>query len=245
MTESAEQEWIALHDAEVLPLEQAAYRHEQNGELEESFRLRREALAKLETIVEPVSDLLASTIEGLAIDLNNDGRYEEAEALFLRSLAMYETLYGPVHLEVAGVLTWLGYLYDDWERYDQSLPIYRRALTIEETQCGTYSPEAATTCTWLGDAHKELGQYAEAEAYLQRALLVWRTRQAVEGTAQLLLTEERPAFVLFRLKRYCDALAAYQDVQSLNNGRFRWAQSRRRYKTCVAKCAPKVAAGVN
>lgn len=119
-----------------------------------------------------------------------------------------------------------------------SLPVYRRALAIEEALCGKYSPEAAATCTWLGDAYVELRQYAQAEPYFRQAVLIHQAQQAIEGRHLLLLTQERLAGVLFRLKRYAEALAAYEDVLALNDGKFWEKQSRRRFSRCRVRCTP-------
>lgn len=230
-------------EVDVRPLERAALEHRQNKETEQCLRLQREALTRREAIVGPVDESLAEGITWLANDLRDEGQYEEAEALFLRALAICEELYGPSSLEVAEELFWIGCLYDDWERYEMSLPIYHRALAIEETLCGKVSPEAAATCTWLGDAHVELSQYAQAEPYFQRATLIWRTQQALEGTEHLALVLERLAGTLFRLKRYAEAAAAYQNVLALNDDKFWEKQSRRRFKTSQARCAHNTVQG--
>ncbi len=236
MPDTLTPEQEARLEAEVWALESAAYHHAQNGDMEESFRLQRAALASWYAIVGPVNESLADGLVSLAIDLRDEGQYEEAEALFLRALSVYESLHGLVDLEVAATLFDLGCLYDDWERYEMSLPVYRRALAIEETICGRYSPEAAATCTWLGDAHVALSQYAQAEPYLRRALNIWLTRRALDDGRMLTLTQERLAGMLFSLKRYAEALAAYDDVLALNDGKFQWKKSRRRYKTCRVRC---------
>lgn len=242
MPEGLTPEQEARFAEEVEPLERAAYQHEQAGEREESFRLRREALVREEAIVGPVDEALADAFQIVGNDLYHDGQHEEAEGLYLRALSIYETLYGQQHLEVADALTWLGYLYDDWERYEMSVPIYCRALAIEEHFHGKGSPEAATTCIWLGDAHQALGQYAEAEAYLQRGLHIWQVRRAIDDGWKLTITQERLAGVLFHLKRYGDALVAYQDVLALNQGKFKWKNSRRRFNRCWVKCLPAMEA---
>ena len=230
-------------EAEVYPLERAALEHRQNDETEQCLRLQREALTRREAIVGPVDESLAEGIFWLANDLRDEGQYQESEALFLRALSIYEELHGPNSLEVAGELFQIGNLYDDWERYELALPVYRRALAIEETLCGKVSPEAAATCTWLGDAHVELSQYAQAEPYFQRATLICRTRQALDGTGVLTLTEERLAGTLFRLKHYAEATVAYQNVLALNDDQFWEKQSRRRFKTSQARCAHNTGQG--
>lgn len=84
----------------------------------------------------------------------------------------------------------------------------------------------------------ELRQYVQAEPYFKRAILIGRTRLAIDGPWHLALTQERLAGMLFRLKRYAEALAAYEDVLALNDGKFQWKKSRRRYKTCRVRCTP-------
>ncbi len=242
MPDTLTPEQEARLEAEVCPLERTALQHRQNREWEQDIGLQREALALREAIVGPVNEALADSFISLAVDLRDEGQYEDAEALFLRALSIYETLYGPQHLEVADALTWLGYLYDDWERYGMSVPIYCRALAIEEHFHGKGSQEVATTCIWLGDAHQALGQYAEAEAYLQRGLHIWQVRRAIDDGWKLTITQERLAGVLFRLKRYNDALVAYQDVLALNQGKFKWKNSRRRFNRCRVKCLPAMEA---
>ncbi len=223
-------------EAEVYPLERAAFQHRQNREWKQDIALQREALTLREAIAGPVNETLAGGLVSLAIDLRDTGQYEEAEALFLRGLSIYEALYGPTHREMATALFWLGCLYDEWERYNMSLPVYRRALAMEERIYGKRSREVAATCTWLGDAHVELSQYARAEPYFRRAAEIHQARRTWQGTAPLALIQERLAGTLFRLKRQCQALVAYQDVLALNKGRFRWPQSRRRFNLCRARC---------
>lgn len=234
-TLTSEQE--ARLEAEVVPLERAAYQHRQNDEKEQDIALQREALVLREAIVGPVNETLADGLVSLAIDLRDEGQYEEAEALFLRGLSIYKALHGPTHKEIATALFGLGCLYDEWERYNMSLPVYLRALAMEERIYGKRSHEVAATCTWLGDAHVELSQYARAEPYFRRAAEIHQARQTWQGTARLALIKERLAGTLFRLKRQCQALAAYEDVLALNKGRFCWAQqSRRRFNLCRVRC---------
>lgn len=237
MLDTLTPEQQARLEVEVYPLERAAFQHRQNREKEQDIALQRKALALRESVVGPLDIVLAEAIGSLAVDLRDEEQYEEAEDLFLRVLSIYEARQEPNRLEVAATLFDFGCLYDNWERYDMSLPVYRRALAIEETLCGKYSPEAAATCTWLGDAHIELRQYVQAEPYFKRAILIGRTRLAIDGPWLLALTQERLAGMLFRLKRYAEALAAYADVLALNDGKFQWKQSRRRYKTCQVRCA--------
>jgi len=236
MPDTLTPEQQARLEAEVAPLERAAFQHRQNGEKEQDIALQREALAREKAIVGPVNETLADGLVSLANDLRDDGQYEEAEALFLRGLSIYEALYGPTHREMATALFWLGCLYDDWERYEMSLPVYRRALAIEERIYGKRSREVAATCTWLGDAHVELSQYARAEPYFRRAAEIHQARQTWQGTAPLALAQERLAGTLFCLKRQCQALVLYQDVLALNKGRFWEQQSRRRFNLCRVRC---------
>ncbi len=242
MPDTLTPEQEARLEAEVYPLERAAFQHRQNGEKEQDAELHREALMLREAIFGPLDVVLAEAIGSLAVDLRDEEQCEEAEALFLRALSIYEARQEPSRLEVASILFDFGCLYDNWERYEMSLPIYQRALAIEETLCGKYSPEAAATCTWLGDAYVELSQYAEAEPYLRRAVLIHRTRQAIDGTMVLILTLERLASVLFRLKRYNDALVAYQELRELTGGKFQFRNSRRRFNRCRVKCLPAMEA---
>ncbi len=232
MPETLTPEQEVRMEAEVYPLERAAFQHRQNGEKEQDIALQREALARKEAIVGPVNESLADGLISLAVDLRDEEQYEEAEALFLRVLSIYDARQEPNCLEVASILFDFGCLYDNWERWEMSLPIYQRALAIEETLCGKYSPEAAATCTWLGDAHVELRQYAKAEPYFRRAAEIHQARQTWQGRYILARTQERLAGVLFRLKRYADALAAYEDVLALNDDKFRWKLSRRRFNLC-------------
>lgn len=237
MPDTLTPEQEARLEAEVYLLERAAFQHRQNREKEQDIALQREALVLREAIVGPVNETLADGLVWLAIDLRDEGQYEEAEGLFLRGLSIYEALYGPTHKEMATTLFWLGSLYDEWERWEMSPPIYQRALAIEEAICGKRSREVAATCTWLGDAHVELRRYAKAEEYFRRALFIRQLRQAVDGTEMLAWAQERLGGVLFRTKRYCEALAAFKDALTANNGMFQFANSRRRFRTCQVKCA--------
>ncbi len=236
MPDTLTPEQEARLEAEVWALEGVANQHKQNGDLEQSYRVSRQALANMEVMFGPIDNHVACFLQGFGSTLYHDEHFEEGEAMCLRAITIYEALHGPVHLEVAGALTWLGYRYDDWERYEMSVPVYRRALAIEETICGKYSSEAQTTCVWLGDAYVQLSQYAQAEPYFKRAILIGRTRLAIDGPWLLALTQERLAGMLFRLKRYAEALAAYADVLALNDGKFQWKQSRRRFNLCRARC---------
>lgn len=237
MTDNYTPEEAARVDAEVVPLNQAAHNCLERGELEECFRLLREAVKRLGAIAGFVHEDVAVIQQTLAYELYHAGQYEEAELLCYYALVVREKLYGPEHLEVAEAHWWTGCLYDHWGKHGLAVLAYEDALKIHEKICGKHSHEVAESCTWLGYAHRDLGKYAKAEEYFQRALSIRQLRQAVDGTEMLAWAQERLGGVLFRTKRYCEALAAFQDALIVNNGKFHFANSRRRYKRCKEKCA--------
>lgn len=225
-------------NAEVVPLNRAACDCLKRGELEECFRLLREAIKRLGAIAGFVHEDVAVIQQALAYELYHAGQYEEAETLCYCALVVREKLYGPEHLEVAETHWWTGCLYDHWGKHKMAVLAYEDALKIHEKICGRFSHEVAESCTWLGYAHRDLGKYAKAEEYFRRALFIRQLRQAVDGTEMLAWAQERLSGVLFRLKRYAEALAAYEDVLALNDGKFKWKNSRRRFNRCRVKCMP-------
>lgn len=237
MTNDYTSEESARVNAEVVPLNQAAHDCLERGELEECFRLLREAIKRLGAIAGFVHEDVALIKKTLAYELYHAGQYEEAEMLCYYALIVREKLYGPEHLEVAETHWWIGCLHDHWGKHGLAVLDYEDALKIHEKICGKHSHEVAEACTWLGYAHRDLGKYAKAEEYFRRALFIRQLRQAVDGTEMLAWAQERLGGVLFRLKRYAEALAAYEGVLALNKGRFCWAQqSRRRFNLCRVRC---------
>jgi tetratricopeptide (TPR) repeat protein len=147
----------------------------------------RDAILKMESVLEMLRKLLGTEHPDVATSLNNlavlykkQGRYEEAEPLYRQALEMLRKLLGPEHPDVATSLGNLAVLYNRQGRYEEAEPFYRQCLEMKRKLLGPEHPDVATSLNNLGALYFNQGRYEEAEPLY---------RQCLEMCCKLLGTE--------------------------------------------------------
>jgi CHAT domain-containing protein/Tfp pilus assembly protein PilF len=118
-------------------------------------------------------ELVAISLNELALLLKKQGYYALARPLYERALAIMEEEYGPYDRDhVAVSLNNLAKLLEELGLYEEALPLYDRALTIWEETLGPEHPEIATGLNNLAILHRRLGRGSEARSLYERALRI-------------------------------------------------------------------------
>jgi tetratricopeptide (TPR) repeat protein len=117
-------------------------------------------------------EMLATSLNELALFYKVMGRYAEAEPLYVRSLAIKEKQLGANHPDTATSLNNLAELYRTTGKYAEAEPLYVRSLAIIEKQLGANHPDTATSLNNLALLYKSTGRYAEAEPLFVRSLAI-------------------------------------------------------------------------
>ncbi len=115
---------------------------------------------------------MATSLNNLALLLNNQGQYAAAEPLYRRSLAISEKALGPDHPDVALSLNNLAVLLGDQGQYAAAEPLNRRSLAIREKALGPDHPDVALSLNNLAGLLRAQGQYAAAGPLYRRSLAI-------------------------------------------------------------------------
>jgi non-specific serine/threonine protein kinase/serine/threonine-protein kinase len=151
-------------------IDQIAEVAEDNGNLGEAERLRRDALAMLGRLGQADSADGAYVKGNLARVLQGLGRTAEAEALYRETLPLLRRLNGDRSASVAATLNNLGVLLgqrDDWAGAE---PLHREALAIIRAVRGPEHPDVAAGLNTLGGVLEAKGDLAGAERLYREAL---------------------------------------------------------------------------
>jgi tetratricopeptide (TPR) repeat protein/CHAT domain-containing protein len=140
------------------------------GKYAEAIPLAARVQMMAETSLGPDDDIVARTINDLAILYQENGDYAHAEPLFRRALAILVKLFGPNHLKVAPALNNLAGIYKAQGDFPRAEPLYLRAIAITEKALGIDHPDTATYLNNLADLHRVQGELTKAEPLIRRAL---------------------------------------------------------------------------
>ena len=118
------------------------------------------------------AELVAISLNNLALLYDTRGKYAEAEPLYKRALAIWEKSLGPDHPQVALGLNNLALLYVDQGKYAEAEPLCKRALAIDEKALGPDHPDVAIDLNSLAKLYRATDREAEAEKLEKRAAAI-------------------------------------------------------------------------
>jgi len=170
--------------------------------------LLERASAIREKVLGPEHPYTATSLNNLALLLQDSNRVSEAEPLNRRALAIREKVLGPDHPHTAASLNNLALLLQDANRVSEAEPLLRRAVAICERSLGPGHPDLATALNNLAFLLKTRKRLDEAEPLYRRALAISEkmcgpehpdTANSLNNLAQLLgstnrLSEAEPLF---------------------------------------------------
>jgi CHAT domain-containing protein/tetratricopeptide (TPR) repeat protein len=142
------------------------------GKYSDALPFAQESLKLAETAFGRDSLNVATSLNHLALILDEQGKYPEAGPLWQRALAIHEKVLGQDHPDVAISLNDLGVAYKEQGKYELAEAAYRRALAIRERAFGPNNTSVAISLNNLALLLKEQGEYAEAESLFNRALKI-------------------------------------------------------------------------
>ena len=161
---------VGLREAD--RLHQLANVHFATGEYAVARQLHERSLALREQALGPDHPVVATSLNNLAIVLQELRAFAEAKLLLERALQIQEQALGPEHPGVAGSLNNLAILYQRTGAYTEAMPLQQRALEILEKALGPEHPGVAVCLNNLATLHKRAGAYAAARTLQTRALAI-------------------------------------------------------------------------
>jgi eukaryotic-like serine/threonine-protein kinase len=143
---------------------------EDDGDLREAERLRRDALAMLGRLGQAAGADAAYLNGNLARVLQGLGDSAAAETLYRETLTLQRGLYGDRSAEVAATLNNLGVLLGQRGDWAGAEPLHREALDIIRAVRGSEHPEVAAALNTLGAVLEAKGDLAGAERSYRQSL---------------------------------------------------------------------------
>ena len=151
----------------------ASFRQGHRAGYREALPLFQRALSLRETSLGPDHPDTATSLNNLAVLLQDQSNLAAARPLFERALAIRETAFGPEHLVTATSLNNLVLLLQVQGNLAAALPLSRRALAIFEARRGPDHHETATCLHYLARLHRDMGDLAAALTVHRRALPIF------------------------------------------------------------------------
>ena len=145
------------------------------------------ALAIREKALGPEHPDTATSLNNLAVLLQDQGDLAAARPLFERALAIREKALGPEHPDTATSLNNLAVLLQDQGDLAAARPLYERALAIREKALGPEHPDTATSLNNLAVLLQDQGDLRGGAAALSSA----RWRSARRRSAPSIPTRRR------------------------------------------------------
>jgi tetratricopeptide (TPR) repeat protein len=150
----------------------AAYRERALGAYDQARPLYERALAICELYLGPEDEIIATSLNNLAVLLDQEGNYVRSITLYERALAMDEKLFGRDHPKVATALGNLALALDAQGDHAQARLFMERSLAIRERALGAEHPATATSLNNLSGILMHLDDIAGARALCERGLMI-------------------------------------------------------------------------
>ncbi len=144
------------------------------GRYTEAERLLREALEMRRALLGARHPDVATSLDSLAVVLQDQGKLAEAERLLREALEMRRALLGVQHPDVATTLNNLALVLQDQGKLAEAERLLREALEMKRALLGAQHPDVATILNNLGLVLKGQGKLAEAERLYREALEIQR-----------------------------------------------------------------------
>jgi tetratricopeptide (TPR) repeat protein len=116
----------------------------------------------------------ATSLNSLALLLQDQGDLAGARPLFERALAIRKKVHGHEHPDSAASLNNLADLLQDQGDFTAAGLLFKRALAIREKVLGREHPDTATSLSYLANLLRSKGKLAAARALCERALAIRR-----------------------------------------------------------------------
>lgn len=146
------------------------YSHERAQE-KEAASLLEQSLVVFKNIYGPTHNLVADTLNNLALVYKTQGKQRDAEALLLQALSIDAQTQG-THGGSARSLNNLANLYQEQSRYQEAEALFLQALELDVQNYGSGHVEVATDLNNLALLYRIQGRYQEAEPLACRALAI-------------------------------------------------------------------------
>jgi tetratricopeptide (TPR) repeat protein len=150
----------------------ASYRHGPLAAYAQARPLFERALAIREEALGPEHPETATSLNNLAVLLEDQGDLANARPLIERALAIKEKALGPEHPDTATSLNVLATLLRDEGDLAGARPLYERALAIYEKALGPEHPDTATVLNNLALLRMDQGDFAAARLLYERAMAI-------------------------------------------------------------------------
>jgi tetratricopeptide (TPR) repeat protein/tRNA A-37 threonylcarbamoyl transferase component Bud32 len=158
-----------------------------DGRYEEARPYLEQALEQFETLGDPSSPRVLSTLNNLAVNAQARGDLEAAERQLWSMLERNREKYGPEHIDLGRNHNALGDNFILRARFVEAQAQFREALRIFENALGSEHPDVAYPLIGLGRCASKLEHHEEAQELLRRAIQL----TAADGVDPSLLHEAR------------------------------------------------------
>ncbi|KAL5891148.1 hypothetical protein ACKVWM_002172 [Pyricularia oryzae] len=145
---------------------------EQVTEYEEAEQMHRETLALREKVLGPENPSTLTSMNNLALVLDNQGKYEEAEQMHRKTLALYKKVLGPENPSTLTSMNNLASVLDSQGKYEEAEQMHRKTLALREKVLGPENPSTLTSMNNLAFVLDSQGKYDEAKHLYQRLKLL-------------------------------------------------------------------------
>ena len=150
------------------------------------------------------SNETATSLNYLAITMDDLGRYQEAELLYRRALEIRKEILPPGSLDTADILNNLGLVLNYLGRYQEGEQMYLEALESYEKNLEPQDSKIATILANLGLLLGNLGRYGDAEPFYRRSIELIEQSQGLQSQS-LAIKLNSFGLLLTELGRYEEA----------------------------------------
>jgi len=161
-----------------------------------------------------VNQVTAGMMLGLASVLRQQQRFAEAETLLVEVVTILETTLGREHSRVANAESMLGGVLSGQKRFREARPHIERSLAIHRKLRGAVHRDVAITLGVLGTLHSDAGDLVAAERLFRESVGVFEGSVGKKHV-ETATARARLAAVVYRRRRYDEALALYRDAHDV------------------------------
>jgi len=207
----------------LVPRDEAAYARvlyglatlaDNKGNLEESERLYRRALAIRERVLKPDNPEIAFNLNGLAYTLTNMGRSDEAEKLYLDALERFRKINGSRSIAAISCMSNLASLAQNREREEEVVRWLDEALSHSVPMLGIGHPLTSNLNYQKIESLIRQKRFAEAESLGLKVLELRRREQSIDPTT-IATTTAALAFIEQQLGKLGQAEAFQREALAL------------------------------
>jgi tetratricopeptide (TPR) repeat protein len=213
-------------------LNDMGYLLDERGDLDESEKFYREALAMYQRLLGDKHPYVATALENVALILQDKGDLAGAETLYMQSLQMRGDLVGENHPGYAMTLCNVATLQYDRGETQQAFANMRRVLAIYRRVYSADQPETARVLNTMGFWLTMAGKNDEADHYLDEGLAM-RRRLFGERHPDVASSLMMLAILRVSEEKYREALELAQNAKGIYTA----ALSPDHWRTAIAESA--------